>query len=103
MLKGLISIGAEYGISVEIDTSDRTLPGEQRTGVDPLEGIGLFLAGLAGREALRFADSVFDECISWVGRRRKKSNLEPFIVALYGPDGNVLKQVKITGKSRPSE
>src|SRR5262245_37487874 len=37
LTQSLIETGVDVGISVELDTSDRTRPGEHRTGASPIE------------------------------------------------------------------
>jgi hypothetical protein len=97
----LLDEGADAGVSVEIDTSDRTRPGEQRGGASPVEGIALMLlfgaAGFARRELERLGHEMFDAVVGWALRHRRKDDSvdDPISVTLYGPDGAELKRVYV--------
>lgn len=102
LVQALIDEGAEYGISVEIDTSDRTRPGEMRGGASPVEAISLLLVGAAygfgSRQLERLGDRVFDAAVNWVLRHRRKDpgmGDDPIAVTLYGPDGEPIKSVLV--------
>lgn len=94
LTQGLLDAGAEYGVSVEVDTRERTRPGEMRGGAAPIEGFDIFLYLLAAREALRLADHILDATVEWVLRHRERDN-EEIAVTIYGPDEEVLKDVYI--------
>jgi hypothetical protein len=101
LTQALIDEGAEVGISVEIDTSDRTRPGEHRGGASPIEAIALILLGTAtgytARQIERLGDRMFDATVSWVLRHRQvpRAGDEPVAVKLFGPDGEVIKRVLV--------
>jgi hypothetical protein len=107
----LIDEGADVGISVELDTSDRTRPDEYRTGASPIEVISIVLiakaAGLADRQLFRVGDRLFDAIVNWALKHRKKeAGPEPIAVKLYGPDGEVLRRVDVPqgqGDAPPKE
>ena len=84
----------EHTVALEIDTSDRTRPGEGRGGASPLAGIALYLLGIASGEGVRLADRLFDVTVDWVKRHRSRDS-QPISVTIYGPDGNVLKKVYV--------
>jgi hypothetical protein len=95
-----ITEGADLGVSVEVDTSDRTRPGEQRGGAQGIEAIDLLIYGAgayAFRQAERLGDLLFDKAVEWVLRHRQKDGPldDPVSVKLYGPDGNVIKKVLV--------
>jgi hypothetical protein len=98
----LIIEGRDVGISVEVDTSDRTRPGEMRSGASPAEVIALALVGAAGREGLRLLDRLFDATVEWVVRHRQKDD-ESVYVKLYGPDGEVMRTVEVPQDGDPIE
>ena len=61
-----------------------------------VEAIALIVAGLAGRELLRLADRLFDSTVDWALRhRRRDPHDDPVAIAIYGPDGEVQKQVLV--------
>jgi hypothetical protein len=96
----LIDQGAEVGVSVELDTSDRTRPGEHRTGASPIEAIALLvLAGAAGftkRQLRRYGDRLFDLVVNWaLKHRNQEAGPEPIAVTLYGPDGEAIRRVSV--------
>jgi hypothetical protein len=110
----LIDEGADVGISLEIDTSDRTRPGEQRGGASPIESIDMLVvaaaAGFGGRQLERLQDRLFDAAVNWVMRRRKKGRhflfSDPIAVNMYGPDGEVIKSVLVPqgrGNAQPTD
>jgi hypothetical protein len=100
LVQQLVDEGAELGILIELDTSDRTRPGEFRVGASPVEVIALFAAGLAAREAGRLIDRLFDAALAWVLDHRRRNVVEPVIVVLYGPDGEVLREVEVPQDGR---
>jgi hypothetical protein len=97
----VIDEGADFGVSVETDTSDRTRPNEGRGGASPIEAISLIVlagaAGLARRQLERLADRLFDRAVEWVLRHRGKEPPagDPISVTVYGPDGEELKRVLV--------
>jgi hypothetical protein len=102
LAQALIDEGADVGISVEIDTSDRSRPGEMRGGASPIEAIGLVIVGAAtgfgGRQLERLQDRLFDAALNWALRHRKKepgTGDDPIAVTLYGPDGEPIKSVLV--------
>ncbi len=90
----LIDCGREYGITVELDSSDRTHPGEQRGGASPIEGFVLFLPAVGVRELGRLADAGLDTVVRWV-RSRQWPPSDPTHVVIYGPDDKPLREVYI--------
>jgi hypothetical protein len=96
-----ITEGADLGVSVEVDTSDRSRPGEQRGGAQGIEVIDLVIYGAAGayalRQAERLGDLLFDKAVEWVMRHRQKDGPldDPVAVNLYGPDGEIIKTVLV--------
>jgi hypothetical protein len=102
LVQDLIDEGADSGISVEIDTSDRTRPGEARAGASAIDGISLVLLGAAtgygGRQLERLGDRLFDAAVRWVLRRRHKRR--EVVVTLYGPNGERLRDVVVGEKDR---
>jgi hypothetical protein len=74
LVQTLVDLGADDGVSIELDTSDRTRPGEYRGGASPIEAIALMLisgaAGYGGRQLARLGDRIFDAAVEWVLRHR---------------------------------
>jgi hypothetical protein len=101
LAQSLIDVGADYGVAVEIDTSDRTRPDEMRGGASPVEAIALVVFGFAARQALRFTDRVFDAALDWVLAHRRRDEVEPVLVELYDADGNLIKQVEVPQDGGP--
>jgi hypothetical protein len=103
LMQDLIDEGADVGVSIEIDTSDRTRPGEMRGGASPIGGIELVLLGAAvgysGRQLERLGDRLFDATVNWVLRHRNSQRgelpAEPVFVTLYGPNGERLRDVLV--------
>jgi hypothetical protein len=94
LAQSLIEIAADYGVSVEIDTSAHPRPGEDLAGWSALEAIEVFVSGVVARELLRLADGAFDAAVAWVKRHRLDQN-EIVVVSIYGPDGDVIKTVYV--------
>ncbi len=82
----------DEGLSIELDTSDRTRPGEARGGADG--GIVLQLVLLQA-----FADAVvgqiLDAGLDWLGRYFRRTREDRPKVIIYGPDGDVLREVEL--------
>jgi len=100
LAQSLIDEGADVGVSIELDTSDRTRPGEHRTGASPIEAISLLVlasaAGFTGRQLSRIGDRLFDAVVNWALKHREKdAGSEPMAVTLYGPDGKAIRSVLI--------
>jgi hypothetical protein len=95
LVQAFLDLGSDYGVSVEVDTSDRTRPGEMRGGASPAEAIHLAIYGLAAREGLRLVDQIVDAAIRWVLEHRSKDKVEPVLVSLYGRDSEIIKQIEI--------
>jgi hypothetical protein len=94
LVQTLVGEGVEYGVSIELDTSDRSQRREKRSGASPVEGIAILVLGaMAGRAAER----VFDRVVEWVLAHRRKHDpmADPVVVTLYGPDGEPLKIVHV--------
>lgn len=100
----LIELGADHGVAVEMDTSDRTRPGEQRGGASPIEAIALLVvacaAGFGRRQVERLAERAFDAAVDWALRHRRKQadapgDPDPIAVTLYGPNGERIKDVLV--------
>lgn len=94
LAQNVIDLGADVGITVEISTNNRPRPGEVLAGAAGLEIIGVYLLGVAAREAARLADRITDAVIAWV-RRRRETEQEPVAVHVFGPDGSLLKTVYV--------
>jgi hypothetical protein len=98
LTQSLLDSGADYGASVEVDTRERTRPGEERAGASPLGGIALYLGQAVSTAALGvMIDRTLEVAIEWVRRHQPRS---PFggsetSVTIYGPDGEVLKEVHV--------
>jgi hypothetical protein len=105
LVQSLVDEGADYGVSIELDTGDRTQRGEYRSGASPVEGIAILVLGaMAGRAAER----IFDRVVEWVLAHRRKDEPmdDPVVVTLYGPDGEPLKSVHVPqgeGEAPPRE
>ncbi len=102
LIQVLLEEGADVGISVEIDTSDRTRPDELRGGASPAMVIALALlsggaAGLAGR--------LCDAAVAWLQRHHRADDApapdDPAFVQVYGPDGRLLRRVRVPGGGEP--
>jgi hypothetical protein len=78
---------------VELDATLRPTEPEEQIGAAGLEGVAIYMSGLATHEA-RLLDRTFDAVVDWVMRRRDASG-EEVAVAIYGPDGEVLKSVLV--------
>jgi hypothetical protein len=92
LVQSLVDVGADKGISVELDTSDRTRPNEERGGASPMPSIALaILSGVAGAAV----DQMIAVTVAWVRRHRHGSRREPVFVTLYGPDGEPLRNVEV--------
>lgn len=95
LVQTLLQEGSALGISIELDTSDRTRPGEMRGGASPAEVLALyFVARAATRQAERLMDRLFDATVKWVLAHVHKDQ-EHVFVQLYGPDGEVLKSIEV--------
>jgi hypothetical protein len=101
LVQSVLELGSDYGVSVEVDTSDKTRPGEMRGGASPVEAIDLAIYGLAAREGLRVVDQIVDSVVHWVLAHRSQDKVEPVLVSLYGPDGEIIKQVEIPQTGGP--
>jgi hypothetical protein len=105
LAQALIDEGADLGVSLEIDTSDRTRPGENRRGASPIDGITLFVVGAAAgvgrRQLSRLADRLCDVMVDWALRHRQAEppppplGVEPIAVTILGPDGEPLRNVLV--------
>ncbi len=101
LVQRLVDEGAVFGIAVELDTSDRTRPGELRSGASPVEAVGLFVvAAVAVRQFERLVDRLFDAAVEWVLAHRRSDTVEPVVVSLYGPDGEVIKSMEVPQDGR---
>ena len=101
LLQSAIDETSDIRAVVELDTSSRPVAPEDFIGASGLEGITLYLLGMASREAVRLADRMFDHIVDWI-TRRGKSSAEEVSVRIYGPDGVLLKSVLVDpdGNSR---
>jgi hypothetical protein len=101
LVQELIVAGADYGVSVEVDTSDRTRPGEMRGGASPAEAIALVVLGdIGGRLLDQVIDRLIGTMLDWALRHRAQDKPEPMIVDIYGPDGALLKQIQVPQDGR---
>lgn len=99
LLQAAFDTGAGTKLGVEIDATARPTEPEEQVGASGLEGISVFLIGLATREALRLADRLFDATVDWIVRHRGSSQ-EEVSVKIYGPDGEVIKSVLVDPEGR---
>src|SRR5207248_6273405 len=86
LVQSLVDAGADHGISIELDTSDRTQPGEQRGGASPMPSIALaILSGAAGA----MADHLVGATIAWVRRHLPADAAadQTVSITLYSQDG----------------
>ncbi|HJZ62379.1 MAG TPA: hypothetical protein VKD47_09505 [Miltoncostaeaceae bacterium] len=89
----LLAEGAEYGIAVEVDSSDRTRPGEDRLGPSPSEGMVVVVEAAQAVVVDRVVAWTLDAVVAWF--RRLRSRRDPADVAILGPDGRPLRQVVV--------
>jgi hypothetical protein len=83
----------DEGLSIELDTSDRTRPGEMRGGADP--GLVLLAIVLGQAVADYVVSKILDAAVEWVrGHLRPVEDHKP-TVTIYGADGNVLREVEV--------
>lgn len=100
LVQRLVDAGEADGISVDLDTSDRTRPGEERGGASPLAGLALvLLGGAGGRLAAHLGELLLDAAVAWlrthIPGKRNYDKSEGVGVALYGPDGEIIKRVRV--------
>ena len=97
LVQALVDVGADEGISVELDTSDHTRPGEMRGGASPMASLALvLLSGIAGGATGRIGDQLLDAAVEWVRRHiKRRQPTDTVSVTLYGPDGEVMKRIEI--------
>ena len=101
LVQNLVDLGTDVGISVELDTSDRTRPGEMRGGASPMAVVALaVLSGSVGA----VTDQLLAATVAWVRRHKRETpdhaddfDEEMVVVKLYGPDGKVIKAIQIRG------
>jgi hypothetical protein len=103
LVQRIAEVEPRLNVSVELDLGGRARDGEVRAGgATPLEAIGLAVvltaadavARIASRQLERLADRCFDVVVEWVLRHRGKS-VEEVAVTLYGPNGEVLREVLV--------
>lgn len=101
LMQRFVDLGAAEGVEIRLDTSDRTRPGEQRSGASGVEALALLVAGglttLGIRQLNRLADRFFDAAVDWVIQRvqRRPPTHDPVVVLLHGPRGEVIKRVVV--------
>jgi hypothetical protein len=93
LVQALCDEGWEYGTSVELDVSDRTRPGEQRGGADPMVLLAIVVLEAAAGVAI---DRALDAALAWLRRHFRPTPGEPpACVVIYGPHEEVLRRVQI--------
>ena len=90
----LLAEGAEYGIAVEVDSSDRTRPGEERGWTSPRESLIVMVEATQAVVVERVLAWAFDAVLAWVRRRRKRRG--PTSITMLGPAGRLLRQVEVS-------
>jgi hypothetical protein len=94
LVQALVDVGADEGVSIELDTSDRTRPGEGRGGASPMPAIALvILEGAAGAVATELVRAT----VAWV-RRHLPANADAdqsVGVSLYAANGDVIRVVRV--------
>jgi hypothetical protein len=94
LVQSLVDVGADSGISIELDTSDRTRPGELRGGASPMPSIALAI--LSGAAAA-VAEQLLGVTIGWVRRHLPADAAvdQSVSVTVYGAHGEVLRRVRV--------
>jgi hypothetical protein len=94
LLQDVLDETAGAKVSVEIDTSDRTQRNEGRGGASPVMAIALAVLGGA---VTGVTERCFDAVVAWARRIQSRNAPidDPFLVTLYGPDGEIIKQVQV--------
>lgn len=85
LIADIAEVAVAWGPVIEVDTSDRTRPGEMR-GASPIGSIVLVLAGV-GLGVLR--DTLKDVLVDWIKERRRTGD-DPAHLVIYGPNEEVL-------------
>ncbi len=95
LVQSIVELDADYNFSVELDTSDRTKPGEPRGGASPQPVLSLVLFDAAAEAVV---SALLRVAVEWVRRhfRRRGIEDEPVIVRIYAPSGDVLSEVQVT-------
>lgn len=83
LIGDIAEAAVRWGPVIEVDTSDRTRPDEQRGGASPIVSIALVLSGV-GLKVL--TDVLSAVLIEWVKARRRVGD-DPSHLVIYGPDG----------------
>ena len=93
----LVDSEAALGPTVELDSSDRTRPNEQRGGASPIEAIAIYIALKAADVALGdVAERILQRVLAFFKRTRVSDpRADPYHVTIYGPDGRVLKEILV--------
>jgi hypothetical protein len=81
----LVDAGTDFGIEVQLDTSDRTRPREMRGGASPAEVIELVVRFVAEQGGQQLIERIIRATVDWVLRHRRADSDEPVIVRVYGP------------------
>jgi hypothetical protein len=94
LVQSLVDLGAPVGISVELDTSDRTRPGELRGGASPMAILAMVVLDGA---AAAVAETLLNAGIVWVRRHLPAHPRaeDGVTVRIYGPNGEVLREVRV--------
>ena len=94
LVQAVIDATSDQSVSVELDTSDRTLPGEQRGGASPLASIALVLLDATSGAVV---DELLHVAVAWVRRHLPSHGPSDLgtIVTVYGTDGEVLSRVNV--------
>lgn len=96
LVQSIVEIDAGLGISVELDTSDRTRPNESRGGASPIPGISLVILQGAS-EAL--AAQLMRATVAWLRRHLPSADPESIAVRVYAPNGDILSTVEVPAEN----
>jgi len=92
LVQALVEEGRDHGVSVELDTSERTRPGEARGGAQPITVIEIaILAGIARVTV----DRLLAIALAWLRRHFSDDQEDDAIARILGPDGDVLREVRL--------
>lgn len=91
LVQALIEEGRDQGVSVELDTSERTRPGEARGGAAPIPVLEIAISS----GATIVADRLLDIGLAWL-KRHFSAEEDDAMVRIFGPDGDVLREVRLS-------
>jgi hypothetical protein len=94
LIQALVDVGIDHGVSIELDTSNRTRPRERRGGASPMPVVALvILEGVTGAIVGQLLEAV----VAWV-RKHLASDAgrdDQVLVVIYNPKGEVLRRVRV--------